>query len=102
MIIGILMHALLGMFLSAVLWFFALGGMSACFKGRSSGWLDSPRGGMLMIVSGAVLGYISYVTREHDFIARTPENAARFRLARRALFLVVPIFTGYLLWSLKN
>jgi hypothetical protein len=102
MIIGIILHVLFGAFLATMLWFFGLGGMTAWFQGKPSGWLDSSRGGLFIVLIGALLGYISYVYRDRDIIARTHENAERFRFARLALKFGVPLFTFYLLWLLKK
>jgi hypothetical protein len=101
MVIGIILHILLGTFLSAMLWFFALGGMRRWFYGTDS-WLGSPVGGFLVITVGALVGYASYVLRDHDFVTRSPENAERFRTARIVFFAATTAFVFLLLLILKN
>jgi hypothetical protein len=64
--------------------------------------LGSPLGGCIVISAGALVGYASYIFRDHDFIARSPENAERFHLAKVIFFAVVSAFTLLLLIILKN
>ncbi len=97
MIIGIILHVLFGAFMSAMLWFFGLGGMRAWFNGGATNWLGSPTGGLTVILAGSIFGYASYVFRDHDLIERSAENAERFRKAKLALFLIIPLFTGLLM-----
>ena len=101
MIIGIILHVLFGIFLSGMLWFFGLGGMKAWFHGKGT-WLGSPVGGCFVIGIGALTGYASYVFRDHDFIARSPENAERLHLAKVVFFAALTALTFLLLLALKN
>jgi hypothetical protein len=100
MIIGIILHIVFGAFLSAMLWFFGLGGMTAWFYGKET-WLGSPVGGSIVIGAGVLVGYAAYIFRDHDFIARSPENAERFHLAKVIFFAIISACMLLLLVVLK-
>lgn len=99
--VALIFHALFGAFLSAVLWFFGLGGMSAWFRGHPVGWIETKAGGFVVILIGAVVGAIAGIFRDRQISRMDQDEADGVRIGFKVFAKIgLPLALGlYLIWS---
>lgn len=100
--VTLILHAIFGIFLSAVLWFFGLGGMSAWFRGHPTGWIETKAGGFVVILIGAVVGVIAGIFRDRQIFRVDQDEALGMRIGFKTFVKIgLPLALGlFIIWSL--
>lgn len=99
--LALILHAIFGAVLGAMLWFAGLGGMSAWFRGHPDGWIETKTGGFVVILLGAVIGTIAGVFRDRQIVRIDQDDADWVRVGFKAFLQIgLPLALGlFLIWS---
>lgn len=99
------LFVLFGAFLGFLVFTFALGGMWFIFTGKSNGWWRGPLGLGISLVTGGILGWISYRHRHHESnaLGTFARDAGGGVLLGKRIVVIVSCLVGlYYVWQLAR
>lgn len=96
--VALLLHAIFGAFLGALVWFGGATGMSG------GGWFATKTGACAVILVGAVVGAIAGVFRDKQIVRIDQDAAAGMGIGFKVFLKIgLPLALGlYVIWSLLH